>query len=332
MFGSFAFALWGIGLVLGLIAAASVDFEPFPPALPMALAIIILGILDAAAGLIAWLVLVVSSLVTGHVTTWDDIRTLLGVFVLYATLPLLAHVIRPLRRKILPTAMDRFDRVCDYIMMPFFVAFAASSMYKALNGLSGLELTDPDDLWTVRITVVLACWVRLAAEDVSTHAFPVRSAQVQPAKLVSPGKPLALVSVVLRTAVYMLIAIPFFGLGWVTWVSAALLAVPMALKVWEDDLPNAVWLNKWFPRGLTRFALLLVLGVYMAAWLLGQEASDEQVRQMFTILLLPGIIAAVLELFGREGGIWPETWLKRVGGGVLWLLAAGITAGVIVLA
>ena len=67
------------------------------------------------------------------------------------------------------------------------------------------------------------------------------------------------VSVALRTAVYVLIAIPFFGMGWVTWLSAVLLAVPMVLKVWEDDLPNAVWLNKWFPRGLTRFALLLVL-------------------------------------------------------------------------
>jgi hypothetical protein len=332
MFGTGGFALWAMALLLALYGATTVGFAPFPPALPIVLAIIVLGVLDAAAGAIAWFVVAAGALVTGQLTSLADLRTLLGLFVLYATLPLLAHVIRPLRRKVLPDAMAWFDRVCDYIMMPFFVAFAAASMFKALNGLSGLELTSPDDLWSVRIAVVLACWLRLGFEDVAAHAYPMRSQLVQPEKLASQDTSMALASVALRVAVFLLIAEPFFGLGWATWVAAGLVSIPMIMKIWEDDLPNSARLNKWFPRGLGRFAMLLIIGVYLAAWVIGQASAAGQSRALFNLLLIPGIIVGVLELVGREGGDWPDTWRKRIAGGILWVLAAGITAGLIVLA
>ena len=78
--------------------------------------------------------------------------------------------------------------------------------------------------------------------------------------------------------------------------------------------------------------MLLVIGVYLAAWVLGQLADGSQSRDVFNLLLLPGIVAGIIELIGREGGDWPDTWRKRVAGGVIWALAAGITAGLIVLA
>jgi hypothetical protein len=331
MFGSLGFALWIAGFGLGVWSAASVGFNAFPPALPLALAIIVLGVLDSSAGAVAWLTITTAAAVTGHVTTWADVRTLLGMFVLFASLPLLAHVIRPLRRKASTERKDRFDRFADYVMMPIFVAFAAASMFKALNGLSGLELTSPDQMWAVRIAVILACWLRLGLEDVATHAYPVRSKQVQPEKLVSPGKRMSIVSVVIRTGVFILIAAPFFGLGWLTWLAAILLAIPMLLKIWEDSLPNSPQLNRWYPRGLARFVLLLVVGIYLAAWLLGHSAPDEQVRATYNLLLLPGIVSGVIELFGREGGDWPNTWLKRAAGGLLWLFAASVVVGLIAL-
>ena len=331
MFGSFGFILWGVGLVLGLMSAWSTGFQALPPQLPLLLAIIALGILDAAAGAFAWLTITVAALVTGHLTTWAELRTVLGMFVLFATIPLLAHVIRPLRRRVDGTAMSMFDRVADYVMPTVFLAFAASSMFKALNGLSGLELVSPEDFGEIRVVVVLAFLLRMAMEDVATYAYPVRSAEVQPAKLTSPKRPLALLSVAVRACLFVVIAAPFFGLGWATYLSAFLIAVPLTLKVFEDDLPNSSWLNKWYPRGVARFAMLLVIGIYVSFWLLGQDATNEQVRQTYTLILLPGIIAGLIELVGREGGYWPENWWKRVLGFAVWLFAVGIVTGVLVL-
>ena len=331
MFGSFGFVLWGIGLALGLWSAWSTGFEALPPALPLMLAIIALGILDAAAGAIAWLTIVVGALVTGNLTTWPEIRTALGLFVIFASIPLLAHVIRPLRRRISGTGMELFDRVADYVMPPIFLAFAAASMFKALNGLSGLELVSKEDFGEVRIVVIVAFLMRMAMEDVATYAYPVRSAEVQPEKLVSPGKGLALLSVAIRVGVFLIIAEPFFGLGWATYLSALLIAIPMVLKVYEDNLPNLVWLNKWYPRGVANFAMLLVVGIYVSFWLLGQDATDEQVRQTYNFILLPGIVSGLIQLVGREGGVWPENWWKRAIGFVVWLFAVGIVTGVIAL-
>ena len=331
MFGSGGFLLWGVGLVLGLISAWSTGFEALPPALPLILAIMALGILDAAAGAIAWLTITISAAVTGHITTWPEVRTVLGLFVLFASISLLAHAIRPLRRMLNGSRKDFFDRFADYVMPPIFLAFAATSMFKALNGLSGIELVSPEDFGEVRIVVITAFLARMALEDIATHAYPVRSSEVQPAKLTSPGRQLALLSVAIRVGLFLIIAEPFFGLGWATYLSALLVAIPMTLKVFEDDLPNLVWLNKWFPRGVGRFALTLVIGIYVSFWLLGQDASDEQVRQTYNFILLPGIVVGLIELIGREGWSWPDRWLNRLVGLVIWVFAVGIVTGLIAL-
>jgi serine protease len=331
MFGSFGFVLWGIGLLLGLVSAWSTGFQALPPALPLMLAIIALGILDAAAGAIAWLTITVAALVTGHLATWPELRTVLGLFVIFASIPLLAHVIRPLRRRIGDSWMDRFDRIADYVMPPVFLAFAASSMFKALNGLSGLELVSPEDFGEVRLVVIAAFLIRMAMEDVATYAYPVRTAEVQPEKLVSPGRRLALLSVAIRLVLFLVIAEPFFGLGWPTFISMILVGIPMLLKVYEDDLPNWVWLNKWYPRGVARFVLLLVVGIYLSFWLLGQDATDDQVRQTYSFILLPGVVSGLIELVGREGASWPENWWKRALGLFVWLFAVGVVTGIIAL-
>ena len=331
MFGSFGFFLWIVGLALGLMSAWSTGFQALPPALPLMLAIIALGILDSAAGAIAWLTITIAALVTGHLTTLPELRTVLGLFVLFASVPLLAHVIRPLRRMLSGDSKDLFDRFADYVMPPVFLAFAAISMFKALNGLSGLELVSKEDFGEVGLVVAGAFLVRMAMEDIAMHAYPIRSTEVQPAKLTSPGRSLALASVAVRIGIFLVIAVPFFGLGWATYLSALLIAIPMVLKVFEDDLPNSVFINKWFPRGVARFAMLLVIGIYVSFWLLGQEASDEQVRQTYNFILLPGIIFGIIELVGREGFNWPNSWIKRIAGFFFWIFAIGIVTGFIAL-
>ena len=331
MFGSAGFILWVAGFALGLYSAWSTGFQALPPALPIVLAIIALGILDAASGAIAWLTIALAALFTGHLTTWPELRTLLGLFVIFATIPLLAHAIRPLRRRVGDSWFDRFERIADYVMPPVFLAFAASSMFKALNGLSGLELVNPDDFGEIRVVVIVAFLTRMAFEDIATYAYPVRSAECQPAKLTSPGRGLQLLSVLIRVGVFLMIAEPFFGLGPTTYLSSILVAIPMVLKVFEDDLPNSVFINRWFPRGVFRFAVMLVVGIYVSFWLLGQDATNEQVRQTYNFILLPGIVAGVIELVGREGAVWPDNWWKRILGFLIWVFAVGVVTGVVAL-
>lgn len=327
MFGSAGYSTWIAGMVLGGLASFIDTDSPLTPTAPWLVAIVFLGILDAGAGASAWLTMSVIACATGSVGSLADVRTILGLFVLLATLALLAHVIRPLRRFVTGNRFELWERVFDYVMMPVFVAFAAGSMLKALNGLSGLEIVSNQDVVTLRWVVGVAIIVRLATEDVAAHWYPERMKQVQPSKLVSPGKPITAVSIVLRALVFIMICEPFFGVGATTLSAAALLAVPQILKMWEDDLPNYTWLNRWFPRGLFRFFCTLVLGAFLTVRLIGPDGGADAVRSSFIWLLLPGVLIGVVELFGRSGGVWPNVALRRALGAVVWLGAAAMVTG-----
>ena len=165
MLGSLALALWLAGAAVGVGAAASVDFALRPPAAPWLVAIVAIGVLDAAAGLVAWLALALGALVTGQVTSWDDVRTAFGIFALYALVPVIANALRPLRRRVDHTAKARFDRLADYVAMPVLVAWAGSAMVLALNGLSGLELVDEPLVGLLRWTIAIALLARLILGD-----------------------------------------------------------------------------------------------------------------------------------------------------------------------
>jgi hypothetical protein len=331
IFGSFGFLSWGLGLVLGIVAAFVDTNSPLTPIYPLLLAMIVLGILDAAAGAIAWITLLVIALITGNIAGWPDIRTALGLGILLATISLLAHVIRPLRRYCAQNASEAWERFFDYVMMPIFVAFASGSALKALNGLSGLEIVTSSEVSTMRWVVGIAVIARLACEDIASHWYPERMIMVQPAKLVSPGRSVSGVSIVIRSLVFLMIAEPFFGITATTILAAVLLAIPVVMKLWEDDLPNSAWLNKWLPRGLFRFLCLLILGMYLTAVFIGKNGGDSAIKSSFIWLLLPGVVVGVVELFARFGGEWPNVTVRRSLGAVVWVTAASLVTGYLVL-
>ena len=329
IFGSAALSLWVFGFVMGLLSSYQVYFQILPPRLSYILIIVALGLLDSAAGALAWLAIAVWALLAGNLQTWSDLRTLLGLFVLFATTILLAHAIRPLRRNQDGSLMHRFDRVADYVMPPIFLAFAATSMFKALNGLSGLELVHKSEFGPLRLTVIIFFLVRMALEDIALTFYPERSLATQPAKLSSQTKIATWLAIVGKLSIFLLIAAPFFGLGRYTFMAFALITFALVLKVFEDKLPNLTQINKWFPRGTARFLLMLVIGLIFGAWILGSHPSNQKVAGTFALLLIPGTIATLLELFGREGWAWPESWAKRVLGAEIWLAALGIVLGYI---
>jgi hypothetical protein len=330
-FGGWSMLLWIVGLALGVLSVFYHSAAPFVPAIPLIFLLIGLGILDAIACMIAWLVIAVASLVGGSLQGWSDIRTLLGLGVLFITVPLLAHAIRPLRRYVLSDVSERWERLFDYVMMPIFVAFAAASMAKALDGLSGLSILSVANLSAIRWLVGIMIVVRLLGEDAALHYYPERSKAVQPAKLVSARPRFVVASLLFKFLLFLVVMDPYFGLTLRTVVAATLLAIPGVLKLREEKLPNLKILHRWLPRGLTSFLFMLVLGSFLSFHLLGLNPSPSTVDTMFLVLLVPGVVIGVLELFGREGVNWTNVWMKRGLGVVVWLAAVGLVTGQLIL-
>jgi hypothetical protein len=320
-----------LGFALGVVTFFSHFGAPFIPTFTVLGLILCVGILDALAGAVAWIVMTVLSVAGGSVQSWADVRTVLGVGVLVATVPLLAHAIRPLRRYLLSKMSERWERAFDYVMMPIFVAFATSSMAKALNALSGLVIFSPEQLSTIRWLVVIGVMVRLLGEDLVVHLYPERSKQVQPAKLVSPTRRHAVASLVFKFAMYLLVMDPFFGITIRTVGAAILLAIPGVFKLFEDDLPNYTWLHRWLPRGQTNFLFMMLVGSFLSFRILGEGPTAARVASTFIILLIPGVAMGVAEEFGREGDDWTRVWVRRGLGVFTWFTCVGLVTGYLVL-
>ena len=324
--GSRAIGVWSAAVALATAWVVDTSGYVATPAAWLLCALLVVAALDATAGALAALVITTAAAVFNRVGVLPDVRALLGIWVLLISAPLLAHVIRPLRRA-RDTENFARERFYDYAMMPVFVAFAAGSMAKALNGLSGLDLVAPSTVTAVKWTVWAAMILRLAGEDLAFALYPKRSLEVQPSKLVSQARAWGLASVAIRFGVFLFIAEPYFGINIGTLVAAALTALPALVKLWEDDLPNSERLFYWLPRGFLRFFLLLVLGGWLSSRLVGDDASPEVVRNATPWLLLPGAIIGVIELFGRSGKPWRDDNVKHIGGAIFWLVAVLIVAG-----
>jgi len=324
--GSRAVGVWSAAVALAVAWVVDTSGYVATPAAWLLCALLVVAALDATAGALAALVISTAAVIFNRVEVLPDVRALLGIWVLLISSPLLAHVIRPLRRD-RDTENFARERVYDYVMMPVFVAFAAGSMAKALNGLSGLDLVAPSTVTAVKWAVWAAMILRLAGEDLAFTVYPKRSLEVQPAKLVSQTRAWGLASVAGRFGVFIFIAEPYFGINIGTVVAAILTALPALVKLWEDDLPNSERLFYWLPRGFLRFFLLLVIGGWMSSRLVGDDASPEVVRNATPWLLVPGAVVGVVEFFGRSGKSWRDDRVKHIGGAIFWLIAVLIVAG-----
>ena len=332
VFGSGGFALWLLGLLVGVTAGLA-GGGSVVPSFAFIVAMVVLGILDAGSGALAWIGWTGIAVASGSIRSWPDVLLLLGMAVLSVAVSLLCHVIRPLRRKITDRFDERVERIFDYVMMPPMVAFAAGAMFKALNALSGLVVATPHEISVLRWVVWGMVIVRLGIEDLVLHLYPKRSEAVHQTRYSTPPRWLRGTAAAVRATLYVAIGAPFFGLGWALVLAAVLLSLPQVLKIFEDDLPNSATLNKWLPRGLLMFFCTLVIGALITATVVGGHPGPATVRTTLLIVLLPGVVLGVAELFGREGGSWNvRSWVKWEPGALVWLAAFGIVSGRLVLA
>ena len=298
-----------------------------PPSLGFVAAIVSLAFVDALAGAVAWITFVVVVCANGNFGSWFDLRTLLGLGVLFACVPVIGAAIRPVLRSMDGGRDDVVQRIGDYIMMPIFLGYAASSVYAALNGLSGLNVVSSSAAETLRNVCFAAAIARLLVEDVSSRGFPHRRAEAAMKVERGTGVAIAYLNVVLLWAVFLLTAVPYFGLGWSTWTVVTVMSLVPLAKIHKAAFPNFELIHRWFPRGILRATIMLFLGAYYSRWIQGVAGNAVDARALAPFLLLPGVAIGLIDCFGRSGGSWPESKSKQAAGFALWLVTLAVLLG-----
>ena len=319
------------GLVLGLAAVQNTGGEVLPPAVVLTIAIAVLGVIDAAAGLLAVLIFAVGVVALGGVGSAAELRLLLGLGAMWFVVPLLAGAARPLRRPPTRGLEESWERAADFVIASLVGAWAVQQLVLALPGLAGLQLPIAEHANTAAYCVLATLVCRLAFETVTAHLYPRRLDRAEPAELPAPGPLQRALAGVTRTVIFVFFAYIIVGASWQLWVSAALFLIPQLLALLEDHLPNSPRLFGVLPKGLVELVLMTFVVTAFAALLFAtmNEDSETFLANSFVLLALPGFLLSLLGIFGREGEERELGWGKRFAG--LGVLVAGVllTLGVL---
>jgi hypothetical protein len=312
------------GLALGVAAIRDTGGDALPPAAALTIAIAVLGVLDATAGLVAVLSFTIGVLALGGVGSSADLRVILSLAALWFVVPVLAGAVRPLRRPPTRSLGQSWDRGADFVIASLVGAWTVYQIIRALPGLAGMQLPIARHAATAAYCVLGALVLRLAAETIAAHLYPRRLDMTEAGVVPQPGALQRLAASALRVTLFVFFAYIVAGTSWQLWVAAALFVTPQVLSVFKDHFPNSPALFRARPRGLVRLVVMLFVASAIAALLLHtmDEHSGTFLANSFVVLTLPGFVLALLPVFGRTGDLAPIGWGKRTGG--IAVLGAGI--------
>jgi hypothetical protein len=320
IFGSAGMLLGIAGLAMGVAALRDTGGFATPPAAPILISIAIIAVFDALAGFLAVTVFAGGVLLSGHLTSAADVRTMLGLSVIWFAVPIIAGAARPLRRAAANSVAEWRAWVGDLVIASLIGAWAVQKMITALPGLAGVKLPIAAQAKHIALLVLAACAIRIVVEAAAARWYPGRLAAVQPESLDPPPAVQKIAAAIGRTALLLFVVAAFLGLGWQLWVGGLLFLAPQVISVYEARFPNSPTLYRFYPRGVVKLVIMLVVGMGIAALVRHLlQHSAHPALDAFVLLAIPGAILSVVEVFGREGPSSEETWPR-------WLAGAGFVA------
>lgn len=310
-------------MVVGGMAAgawAGTHAGPFgAPTVGVVGALLVLGFLDALAGMAAAATFLTVLLATGQLASADAVRGSLGVTALWFALALIAAATRPLRREAARSVDAAWYRLGDAVVLPLLIAWLVLLYVSAFPGLYGhaVELSG----YGPQLAVIagLAVVLRLGLEEAACRLYPGRLQQVLATQIPSPATLQRLSAMTVRTSLFLFIMLPFVGWRPELLIGTALFALPQFAGIFSVRFPNSVRLHRLLPSGMVLLALLIVVEVQLSGWVHGTFLDPRDVIAFgFVVLALPPFVQGVLGLFARSGPELRPTWLLRgAGAGVV---------------
>ena len=333
IFGSLSFITLPLALIFGVKALIDTGAQAMAPALITVIAIVAIGILDAFAGFIAAAIFFLGVLVSGHMTSRDELLTVAGLMLIFFAPALLASAVRPLRRLVRNTD-EGWERITDYALAILLTGWTVDKMINALNGLSSVQLAITFQATQIAIWSSVMVAIRIIGEDVTTYHYPVRLNSVS-VKLPEPDVRQKAIGSALKTLIFISLAAPFVGVNLQLLLGALIFLFPLIADLtFAERIPKFEIMHRFVLRGTFKVVMLVFIGAMFGSYMQGLfESPKDFLKWSFVLLTIPGLIIAVLEWFAKEPKVdWKESnqgrWIYRVASVIIFVLAVQMVRGV----
>jgi Ca2+-binding RTX toxin-like protein len=319
MFGSLWTLAPVLGLVVGVLAAQSVDGRAVPPPLWLLLAGAILTTFDALAGAVASTVYIAAGVLSGAMTSAqapDLVHSVLvycAVGFLWTSIPLIGSAMRPFRRLGDGSVRHVWDTVADLAIASLLCAWVTRGLMQSMDSFAGEKTGLPAHAGLVALVVLGCVAVRILSENAAARLYPLRLQAVEASSEFPEATVLAgLGGVAFRTFLFSFIGYSFVGHCWQWWAGTALYCAPQILTALGTKFRRVDWIQRLLPRGVTALFVLLVIGAAVVGLVRAAASSDlETVRWVFVLLAVPPLVMTVLKSFtDKESGA--TTWFQEL--------------------
>jgi hypothetical protein len=316
-------------VTVGIASAFDTNFIVMIPSLSFVIAICVLGVVDAFAGMLFVLSFGIALLLGGGFTSVDSVRGFLGIAVFAFAPPLVAASTRPFRRD---SGEDQihWKRLVDFVLSALFGAWAAGGMFGALPSLTTYKPIHSDRTDLIQLVVLLAIATRWIFENVARMHAPqrLRIVEVEEFREVAPMQPFT--SLIIRTAMFLFVAAPFIGNNWALWVGGAMFFIPKVVGKFASDFPNLPRLHRYLPRSLFRVVVMLFISLWWGMLINDRYGeSPNALLYAFVLLSVPGIALGITDWFARESKEWPSTAVSKLLGVAILVIGILCVRGVI---
>lgn len=304
LIGPLSLLLYPAAIALGIFASSSLHQEALPPSLAFILIMMLIGVLDALAGVLTAIAFTLSVFIGGHLTSLDSALTVAGVCLLAFSPTLIAGAFRPFRRPVWDFT-SLWERGTDYLVASILTGWVVQQIVLGLPGLSGLQLPITSHARLIALCAVGLILLRFAFEDLSQYLFPQRLSNLEP-EYREQSITQEFFAASLKISIFGVIAGRYIGIGIELFIGIALFAMPLIMGIFEDKFPKSAMVQKWMPTGIIEM-LVMTLGGYFLAILVADRYPNAKtyVLVSFVILSLPGFTLKILALFGKDGA---EDW------------------------
>jgi hypothetical protein len=316
-------------VAVGIASAFDTDFIVMIPSLELVIAICILGVIDAFAGMLFVLSFGIALLLGGGFTSVNSVRGFLGIAVFSFAPPLIAASTRPFRRDSNEDQIH-WKRLVDFVLSALFGAWAAGGMFGALPSLTTYKPIHSDRTDLIQLVVLLAIASRWIFENIARIFAPqrLRIVEVEEFREVMPAQPFT--SLIIRTAMFLFVAAPFIGNNWALWVGGAMFFIPKVVGKFADQFPNFALVHRYLPHNLFRVVVMLFVSLWWGMLINDRYGdSPNTVLYAFVFLSVPGIALGVTDWFARESKEWPSTAVSKLLGVAILVIGILCVRGVI---
>jgi sugar lactone lactonase YvrE len=331
--GNAYFILPILGFVLGIVTLVQTGGMALPPATPIAIGLMALGLLDAFTGLVAWVVVLLGVVLSGHFFSLHVLHAPVGqqgmlyVYSSLFTLGLLWFIGPQLPRKMRPVSVARpqsgfshlYATVSDYSVIPFLGVLILGSLPALLPMMTGAasqgltQVVLQNYLVQTKWVVAGALIVRVFLErwTFSRYAHIALTVPVERATWVKRFTKAS------SALLALLLIWEVMGTMWQTYVVWLSFVFTEQLVEIGERFMKPSELYRFLPRNLFKIFVMVLFAQTATKYLNGILVSGSQILGWLAIALtvvtmLFGILeAATIE--GEEESTWPD-WAVRVGG------------------